>query len=215
MLDAKVFLKLLQLDLQSHQPGAPVVKISIEATAAEPRRTQHGLFQPSAPEPERLEVTLARIGGIVDGGEPEKNCRLPIDDCRLETGSDQRPVTSDRVGVAEILDTHRPDAFRMNRFIAGAANQKSKNENQKYVSALRLFRPALNAQVTIRAGKPVRIECEGITGEITWAAGPWKSSGEWWSDQPWAREEWDVCAGNACYRIYREPKGWFVEGTYD
>ena len=218
MLDAKVFLKLLQLDLQAHPPGAPVTKIAIEATPAEPRRTQNGLFQPSAPEPERLEVTLARIGVMIErGGEPEKNCRSQIDDCRLETASDQRPATSDRVGSAEIPDTHSPDAFRMKRFVASMApaNQKSEFRNQKSVTAIRLFRPPVGAEVIMRAGKPTRIESEVVTGEVNWCAGPWKSSGEWWSDQPWAREEWDVCVGEAAYRIYREPKGWFVEGSYD
>lgn len=218
MLDAKVFLKLLQLDLQAHPPGAPVVKIAIEAMPAEPRRTQHGLFQPSVPEPERLEVTMARIGALIERNpEDENDCRLPIDDCRLKTTSDQRPATNDRIGIAEILDTHAPSAFRMKRFGAslGAGNQKPETGNQKSVVAIRLFRPPMVARVSVRAGKPVRVECEAVTGEITWCAGPWKSSGDWWSDRPWAREEWDVCVGGACYRIYREPKGWFVEGSYD
>ena len=34
MLDAKVFLKLLQLDLNAHPPGAPIVKIHLSAEPA-------------------------------------------------------------------------------------------------------------------------------------------------------------------------------------
>ena len=83
------------------------------------------------------------------------------------------------------------------------------------VTALRLFRPALAARVALRTGKPVHIECETIQGDILWTAGPWKSSGDWWNEKSWAREEWDVCVGEACYRIYRDQKGWFVEGAYD
>jgi protein ImuB len=245
MLDAKVFLKLLQLDLQAHPPGAPVVKIFIAATPAEPRRTQNGLFQPSAPEPERLEVTLARIQSTVAGRQlPEENNR--------QSAIDNRQCSSKeaRVGMAEILDTHRPDSLRMNRFMAGLVPQARQfiarhvsagsasaplpspvrdgtasgrvphpdrcwKGREVPVTALRLMRPPLAAHVTLRAGKPARIECDSVTGDITWAAGPWKSSGDWWSDQTWSREEWDVCVGEACYRIYREPKGWFVEGTYD
>ena len=201
MLDPKVFLKLLQLDLQAHQPGAPVSKIAIEATAAEPRRTQNGLFEASAPEPERLEVTLARIESAVASGQVHGETL--------------------RVGSADLLDTHRPDAFRIKRFVAPSTldhrsdGPETNNRQPGTVTALRLFRPSVAAQVVVRAGKPGRIECEPITGEITWAAGPWKFAGEWWSDQPWAREEWDVCVGEACYRIYRDPKGWFVDGTYD
>src|SRR5258708_496396 len=65
MLDAKVFLKLLQLDLNAHPPGAPIMKIHLAAEPARPRSAQGGLFLPPSPEPEKLELTLARIPGIV------------------------------------------------------------------------------------------------------------------------------------------------------
>src|SRR5713101_4844632 len=89
MLDAKVFLKLLQLDLQAHPPGAPIVKIHLSADPARPRALQSGLFQPVFPEPEKLELTLARIAGIVGEG---------------------------RVGSVELLDTHREGAFAVRHF---------------------------------------------------------------------------------------------------
>src|ERR1700722_9088856 len=46
MLDAKVFLKLLQLDLHAHPPGAPIVKIYLAVQPSRPRTLQSGLFQP-------------------------------------------------------------------------------------------------------------------------------------------------------------------------
>ena len=223
MLDAKVFLKLLQMDLQAHPPGAPVVKVAIEARAAEPRRAQNGLFEAGAPEPERLEVTTARIDRVI-GRNAKDDLRLAIDDCRLDTEPDANQQSalddqkcSSRIGVADVLDTHRADAFRMQRFTAAALsrNQKSEIGNRKSATALRMLRPPLSAQVTVRAGTPARVECEAVTGEVTWAAGPWKASGEWWTEEPWAREEWDVCVGGGCYRIYRAASGWFVEGSYD
>src|ERR1700686_2222274 len=89
MLDTKVFLKLLQLDLQAHPPGAPIVKIHLSADPARPRALQSGLFQPVFPEPEKLELTLARIAGIVGEG---------------------------RVGSVELLDAHREGAFAVRHF---------------------------------------------------------------------------------------------------
>src|SRR5207344_3309082 len=89
LLDPKVFLKLLQLDLNAHPPGAPIVKIHLSAEPARPRTAQSGLFLPPSPEPEKLELTLARIAGIV--GE-------------------------NKVGSLHLLDTHRAEAFRMHRF---------------------------------------------------------------------------------------------------
>ncbi|HZQ23417.1 MAG TPA: DNA polymerase Y family protein [Terriglobales bacterium] len=205
MLDAKVFLKLLQLDLSAHPPGAPIVKVHLSAEPACARHTQSGLFQPVAPEPEKLELTLARISGLVGEG---------------------------RAGSIELLDTHRPEAFRMQHFSPGARqNQKASKEqcedqagNGAPLTALRIFRPPLGAMVKLRDGKPAHVVCERrqeVQGEIVWLAGPWRSSGDWWQQDGWAREEWDIAlpaeTGMALYRLTRDLfRGrWFVEGTYD
>ena len=44
MRDTKVFLKLLQLELAAHPPGAPITKVWITAEPAPPRSAQRGLF---------------------------------------------------------------------------------------------------------------------------------------------------------------------------
>jgi protein ImuB len=62
-------------------------------------------------------------------------------------------------------------------------------------------------------------------------AGPWRSSGDWWDQDGWARDEWDIAipttvaglqssvASHALslYRLVYDllSGGWFVEGTYD
>jgi protein ImuB len=66
--NAKVLLKLAQLDLAAHPPHAPVKKISIEALPTRVRFTQGVPFQPAAPEPAQLEVTMARIRALVGEG---------------------------------------------------------------------------------------------------------------------------------------------------
>jgi protein ImuB len=236
MLDAKVFLKLLQLDLQAHPPGAPIVKIHLSADPARPRTLQSGLFQPLFPEPEKLELTLARIAGIVGEG---------------------------RVGSVELRDTHREGAFAVRHFAPAepalaepkvkheakqSGNRKkdismqendsvcpvdekleedaneSAREKMSAVIALRLFRPPLGASVTLREAKPVRLRCldrEDIAGEIVWTAGPWRSSGDWSEQEGWSREEWDIAVpaetGLVLYRLVQDKLSgnWFVEGTYD
>jgi hypothetical protein len=54
-------------------------------------------------------------------------------------------------------------------------------------------------------------------GAVLQAAGPWRTSGGWWSGT-WNRDEWDVAlkSGTAC-RIYqdRTTERWFLDGTYD
>jgi protein ImuB len=200
MLDAKVFLKLLQLDLKAHPPGAPIVKIWLAAEPARLRAAQGGLFLPPTPEPEKLELTLARISGIVGEG---------------------------KAGSLEVLDTHRRDAFRMQHFTPPPPVQKPKNGaagQKSAVTALRIFRPALRAAVTLRDGRPARLVCEKrreVQGEIIWQAGPWRSSGDWWEQHAWARDEWDIAvqtqAGVVLYRLVHDLLSgrWLVEGTYD
>ena len=87
-----------------------------------------------------------------------------------------------------------------------------------------MVRPALAIAVETRDGAPSRIRetrnGKRETREVIWAAGPWRGSGDWWSEQAWAREEWDVALQDkdslALYRIYREGSGaWFVEAEYD
>jgi protein ImuB len=75
--------------------------------------------------------------------------------------------------------------------------------------------------VNVAHGRPVHIEPSrrGIPyGAITQAAGPWRTSGGWWTGQPWNRNEWDVVlkSGAVC-RIHQDSATacWFLEGIYD
>jgi len=206
MLDAKIFLKLLQLDLNANPPGAPIVKIHLAAEPARPRSAQGGLFLPPAPEPEKLELTLARIAAMV--GEQ-------------------------KVGALELLDTHHPEGFRMQRFVAQAPPGKSHPKTattteESIVTALRRFRPPLRANVTLENGQPVYLVCKkkDVQGNVLWKAGPWRFSGDWWEREAWSRDEWDIALQNnaqangatiALYRLVHDllGGGWFVEGTYD
>ena len=203
MLDAKVFLKLLQLDLNAHPPGAPIVKIHLAAEPARARSAQGGLFLPPSPEPEKLELTLARIASMV--GE-------------------------NNVGAVELLDTHRPEGFRMRRFVANALHKIEREkvpdaaEEKNTVTALRRIRPPLRVQVTLESGQPVRVACarkKEVQGEVLWKAGPWRSSGDWWEREAWSRDEWDIALRSgeaiAFYRLVHDllGGGWFVEGMYD
>ncbi len=199
LLDPKIFLKLLQLDLKANPPGAPILKIHLSAQPVRPRSAQGGLFLPPLPEPEKLELTLARIAGIVG---------------------------ADKVGSLQILDTHRPEGFRMQRFAPAMPKYEAKTPGPKEsaVTALRIFRPPLVAAVTLRDGKPARVQClkqKEIAGEIIWTAGPWRYSGDWWEQDAWARDEWDIAVHGeseiVLYRLVRDLLNgkWVIEGTYD
>ena len=188
MRSQRVFLKLLELDLEKHPPVAPIVRVALAAEPVKPRVTQNGLFIPLAPEPEKLELTLARIGAVVGEGN---------------------------VGSPEVVDTHRPGAFRMSAPLQSRRSNTFQNRECERAVALafRAFRPPLAARVQADF-----ISAPGIHGRIARQAGPWRTSGNWWTAGAWARDEWDIeLDGGALYRIYCNTNTgrWFIEGSYD
>jgi protein ImuB len=241
MLDAKVFLRLWQLELRAHPPEAPVTKILVAAEPVRPRAAQGGLFLPSAPEPERLGITLARIAGVIEKGEKQIP-RCGSDDSTSSIAPNgEGEASARRVGAAELVDTHRAGAFRMKRFVPPqetdtvkqiprcARDDKERDKaqsRQATVTALRRFRPPVQVKVQMRDGRPLRIMANGAgtmvsAGEVTWCAGPWRTSSEWWSEQTWSRETWDVAVRSegrvVLYRIFcdLQSDAWLLEGSYD
>jgi protein ImuB len=240
MRNPKTLLKLLRLQLQSNPPPAPIQKIYMTADAAAPRVAQNGLFVPSGPDPEKLEVTIARLGKLVGEGN---------------------------LGCAELLDSHRPESFRMKRFTVVPENnrrrKKEPDSNDKRnspgtVTALRMMRPSQAVRVEMKNAQPARVYLRGMRGEVVAASGPWRSSGDWWQEDAWHQDEWDlelefpavsvVVAQHACagrhaapvrsgqkrersqsgkqsatnaqrglYRIYYDAlkQEWFLRGVYD
>jgi len=235
--DSKTLLKLLQLELQAHPPEAPVKKLSLTIEAASPRKVQGELFIPPGPEPQRMEITLARIKAIA--GET-------------------------RVGSPVLRNTHRPDAFQMQKFLlsetpgartsrpslATAGGQKMNFKTSEQTgrprsqehgpalphSALRRFRPPIPARVELKDASPVFVTFLNQRRKVLAQAGPWRNSGDWWSESSWARDEWDVTlleksnrahktrpfetVSNpeaVVYRIYFDlhTQQWLVEGMYD
>lgn len=212
MRDHKVFLKLLLLEMEKQPPQAAVRAVSITCDPVKPRVLQHGLFVPLAPSPDKLELTLARLAKLVG----EQNIGSPV-----------------------LLDTHRPDAFSVKRFVLdtrsdfrkrkkSSVNRQSAIGNRQYLG-FRMFRPPLRAVVQVDRGLPTQISAwnkqRSVYGRVVNVAGPWRTTGDWWRNDRWARDEWDVAIESgkpgseqqAIYRIYRELNNgvWFVEGNYD
>lgn len=148
ILDSQVFLKLLQLELDARPPQAPVERIRLDLKPVEPRTTQHGLFLPASPQPEKLEITLARIRALVGAAN---------------------------LGTPELMDTHRPDSFRFTRLqtplvragiptvteprasARGTVEPRHANYGAQKLT-MRRFRPPQHAQVWRGTdGRPIRI----------------------------------------------------------
>jgi protein ImuB len=188
-------LKLVQLDLEAHRPEAAVVALEMRVEPASPHIVQHGLFLPQGPEPDQLEVLLARLKKLL--GE-------------------------DRVGAAQLIDTRQADGFRMRDFAPRAPqDQSSANSGGSVPMAFRVCRPPLVIGVSTRGNVPIAISVEGSSFAVVMRAGPWRRSGEWWSLANWCREEWDVVLSDKVSekicRIAHDPKSqcWYLAGAYD
>jgi protein ImuB len=224
MRDSKVLLKLVRLSLQGDPPKSPIQIIMMVADTAPPRVAQSGLFVPRGPDPEKLELTIARLTKLVG----ESN-----------------------VGSAELLDTHSAENFRMGHWAGGASSSHAKtiknrkknlalrdeaesHEARPVTSGFRVIRPPMSARVEIGDERPVRVYFSGMQGDVVAASGPWRSSGEWWQEDGWDQDEWDLAidfgvsgglhekGANAwpqcgVYRIYYDAlrRNWLVRGFYD
>jgi protein ImuB len=174
------------------------------------------LFLPSSPDPEKLELTIARIAHVVGEGN---------------------------VGSPSLTDTYRPGDFQMHRFLIPreaktSHTRRTANERTdgRIPASFRVFRPALPATLEFDAGCPTRVAFQGLRGEVRAASGPWRTSGDWWREDPWQQDEWDLeihfqdatkrhdrllpCGLQSNPGIYRFNydslrQGWFVRGVYD
>jgi protein ImuB len=216
MRDSKMLLKLVRLQLQAGPPAAPILKLVLAADPARTRVARGGLFLPRGPDPEKLELTIARLANLVGDGN---------------------------IGSPELVDTHRPGEFRVRRFLPLGATANRLQENETAPGAgFRVFRPAPRASVVLRDGRPARVSFRGLRGDVAAASGPWRTSGDWWRENAWQQDEWDleiqfdssskVSLGRlhvrantpsqgslqrGLYRFYYDEclHSWFVRGAYD
>jgi protein ImuB len=175
MRNSKTLLKLLRLQLQGDPPSAPIQKIYMTADSAAPRVAQNGLFVPSGPDPEKLEVTIARLAKLVGEGN---------------------------LGSAELVDSHRPESFRMSRFVVASEQNKRRGKSEPRVkensdapatvTALRVMRPPQAVRVEMNDEQPAKVYLRGMRGQVVAASGPWRSSGDWWEEDGWHQDEWDL-----------------------
>src|SRR5262249_36524532 len=142
MRNSKMLLKLLRLMLQGDPPASPIQKIVLTGDAASPRVEQSGLFAPKGPDPEKLELTAARLAQLVGDGN---------------------------VGAPELIDTHRFENFRMTRFVSDAEPTKRQRKtallppnNEKWQAhvekpvGFRVIRPAVPVKVEMQGEQPAR-----------------------------------------------------------
>jgi protein ImuB len=161
--DKKLWLKLLQLDLQNHPPQASILAVHLHAEPGETSKVQLGLFSPQLPEPGKLDVALAKITAIVGEGN---------------------------IGRAVLDDTRRAGDFHVEPFCVPSTLPEITEAPSRL--CLRVLRPAERTAVEMRGGRPREIHFRSRRYTLEEVYGPWLSGGDWWNEAIWGNEQWDV-----------------------
>lgn len=199
---------LVRLNLEGRPPAAPVLSLSLRAESTGARAVQFSFTGAGRSSPEKVASALARL---------------------------QRFFPEDRIGSPHLKDTHAPDRFELRPFdpVSGSKTKKGTRDETEPAArppatALRAIRPPAHATVRVdRAGAPVSLQVQdhdrflNVRGRVKASAGPYLLSTQWWNEEAFAREEWDVeVAGEGAvtaYQIFRDPRNdtWYLAAEID
>jgi protein ImuB len=213
MREAKTLRTLILLDLEAHPAPAGIDVVEVECGVTPGRIAQGSLLAYTVPTPEDLSTLIARLQALVG---------------------------DTRVGAPVIVDTHNPRVSSMKPFVLAPSKPKShesafaKASADKPRTSIRRLRVPVPVKVRVEKGRPVsvalsasvalseRSESKGSKGakDVATAAGPWRTSGHWWTSdaQAWDRDEWDVALETGViYRLARnrQTDAWELEGEVD
>jgi protein ImuB len=183
MCDVRTFRTLLLLDLESHPPLAAIDRVVVAVDPTPARIVQFSLLTRPIPSPEQLSTLTARLAALM--GE-------------------------DRCGSPVVVDSWQPGVFAMKPFNPGSGigDQGSGRtpDAQCPRIALRRFRIPVPARVRMEHDKPQHVTIDRaaahlgsripdpgspipdprsrLGGSVQACAGPWRTSGHWWTDKP-------------------------------
>jgi protein ImuB len=196
--DVRVLLRLVVLALETRPPVAPIESVSLATEGRPARADQLDLFRPHGPDPSSLDRTLCELESLCGPG---------------------------RVGAPEVADDHRPDAFGLKPFEPRPASKDPPREPSRAVLepggslAVRALRPPVAAQVQVHRGRPASIRSTVSTGHVVHAAGPWRTTGHWWSEeQRFAVDYFDLQVSDGTLLRLRFDwieKTWQIDAVYD
>jgi protein ImuB len=224
--EARTLRTLALLDLESHPPDAAIDRVCVAVEPTPARDLQYSLLTRPLPSPEQISTLMARLTAlmgegrcgspaVVDSWEPgafEMKAFAPADSNVLDRPQRHRGTERD------ILHTlHGSERTRKN--LDGLCVSESLwpvgavEVSSAPAVALRRFRHPVPARVRVERGRPV-----SVGGTVTQCAGPWRTAGNWWTEETWDRDEWDVTLSDgAAYRVFRDRRAdtWFIEGVLD
>lgn len=191
--DVGALLSLCRTALERVDTGAPVRGLRVAGRPATPRREQLRLFGRPTVAPEKLATAVAKVAAIVG---------------------------AERVGSPRTVDSHEPEAHATVRFDPPPPPETDGEPapvRAPAVAGLRVFRPALDAEVRVGRDGPQAVRARGVNGWIVSLAGPWRLD-LGWNAAPLRRDAYDAeLSDGAVYRLARDLGSgrWSIVGRYD
>jgi protein ImuB len=193
-LDRRVLVRLLTQALESSPPAAAVESAALEAERSPLRADQLDLFRPAGPAPNALGRVVAGLQALCGEG---------------------------RLGSPAVADDHRPERFEITSPGASLACKvrKTRAAHETPRLATRALRPPVAAQVQLRGSHPVQVRSALAHGAVVHAAGPWRTTGGWWSPETrWAYDHFDVLTSDGILsrlRFDHVRRAWHIDAIYD
>ena len=148
--DVDGWLRLLQGHLAGVRTAARVVGVRLGATPCRPPEKQDGLFETGLRDPVLFWETLARLGAVVG---------------------------DDRVGTPVRTDTHRPDAFVLEKPAEAVPGPAAAPVHPPLRAGAAPVPAGVAGGVERAAARPVRVECDEFSDTVAACHGPWLGLG--------------------------------------
>jgi protein ImuB len=194
--DPRVWLRRLRLGLEHDPPRAPIESVTLAGTGMPLRSDQLDLFRPAGPAPATLDALVAELETLCGEG---------------------------RVGCPLVPDDPRPGAFALAPFAPPPPGRSTSRSDAADACApalaVRALRPPVPAQVRLCRGVPTTVRSGVANGDVLSCAGPWRTTGGWWSPETrFAFDHYDVATGDGLVVRLRHDRifgTWHVDAVYD